>query len=134
MLTSGIEANVYRFLHVQAKQMYVPLFVVGGVDDHLHILAAVRPALSPADFVKQLQGSSSRFISLAFQRPFEWLAGYGVYSVSGTDISRVINYLRRQKEHHRQDTCIADWERLHHCNVGPDGASGIEGPGIEIPG
>jgi putative transposase len=71
MLTADIETNVYRFLHAEAKEMYVPLFVVGGVDDHVHILAAVRPALSPADFMKQLKGSSSRFISLAFQRPFE---------------------------------------------------------------
>jgi putative transposase len=81
LLTQDIEPNVYRFLHAEADKMHVPLFVTGGTADHVHILAAVRPAVSPADFMKQLKGSSSRFISLEFRRPFQWQEGYGVFSI-----------------------------------------------------
>ena len=120
LLTPDIEANVYRFLHAEAKKIYVPLFVIGGVADHVHVLAAVRPAVSPADFMKQLKGSSSHFVTVAFKRPFEWQAGYGVLSVSEQTVPTVIEYVRRQKKHHAQNTLIESWEQVHHWNMGPE--------------
>ncbi len=42
--------------------------------------------VSPAAFVKQLKGSSSRFITLEFKRPFAWQEGYGVYSETATKL------------------------------------------------
>ncbi len=123
-LTPDIEPNVYRFLHAEAKKMYVPLFIIGGTADNVHVLAAVRPAVSPADFTKQLKGSTSRFISLEFKRPFEWQEGYGVFSVSESDLPRVIKYIDCQKEHHAQQTCIDEWEQVNDWNLGPDPQAG----------
>ena len=125
-LTPDIEPNVYRFLHAEANKLYVPLFVIGGVEDHIHILAAVRPAISPAEFTKQLKGSSSRFISLEFKRPFEWQEGYGVFSVSERDVPRVINYIEHQKEHHARAAAIDEWEQTHEWNLGPETAATTE--------
>ena len=119
LLTPHIATNVYRFLHAESKKMYVPLFVIGGVPDHVHVLAAVRPAVSPSAFMKQLKGSSSRFISVAFKRPFEWQEGYGVYSVSEQDVPRVIAYVKNQKKHHAENTSSEEWEQTHHWNMGP---------------
>ncbi len=119
LLTPDIEPNVYRFLHAEANKMYVPLFVIGGTMDHVHVLTAVRPAVSPADFMKQLKGSSSRFVSLEFKRPFEWQEGYGVFSVSEQDVPQVIAYVERQKQHHAEDTLVEEWEQTHHWNIGP---------------
>ncbi|MCI0394249.1 MAG: IS200/IS605 family transposase [Chloroflexi bacterium] len=119
LLTPDIETNVYRFLHSEAKKMYVPLFVVNGMPDHVHVLAAVRPAVSPADFMKQLKGSSSRFVTVAFKRPFEWQVGYGVLSVSEKHVPHVIKYIERQKEHHAENSLYEDWERADDWNEGP---------------
>jgi putative transposase len=41
LLMPDIEANAHRFLHAEAKKLYAPLFVIGGIEDHLHVLAAV---------------------------------------------------------------------------------------------
>jgi len=60
LLTPDIVPNVYRFLHAEALKMYVPLFVIGGIEEHVHVLGAVRPAVSPADFMKQLKGRHER--------------------------------------------------------------------------
>jgi putative transposase len=119
LLTPDIESNVYRFLHAEATKLYVPLFVIGGTADHAHLLAAVRPAISPAGFMKQLKGSSSRFISLEFESSFEWQAGYGVFSVSEQVVPRVIAYIEKQKQHHDEGTLIDEWEQTHYWNVGP---------------
>ncbi len=119
-LTQDIEPNVYRFLHAEAKKMYAPLFVIGGIEDHVHVLAAVRPALSPAGFMKQLKGSSSRFASLEFKRAFDWQDGYGVFSISEHDVPRVVEYIKCQKQHHTQGTLVDEWEQTHEWNLGPE--------------
>jgi putative transposase len=119
LLTPDIEPNVYRFLHAEANKLHAPLFVVGGTPDHVHVLVAVRPSISPAAFMKQLKGSSSRFVSLEFKRPFEWQEGYGVLSVSEEDVPRVIAYIERQREHHASSTLVDSWEQTHHWNLGP---------------
>jgi putative transposase len=119
LLTVDIEQNVYRFLHAEASKMYVPFFVVGGTEDHVHVLAAVRPAISPAEFVKQLKGSSSRLIGLEFKRPFQWQQGYGVFSVSEQDVPRVAAYVRGQKKHHAEGTVMDEWEETSNWNLGP---------------
>ena len=67
----------------------------------------------------QLKGSSSRFVTLEFKRPFEWQEGYGVFSVSEDDVPDVIRYIENQKQHHAQDTIIAAGEQTHHWNIGP---------------
>jgi putative transposase len=121
LLTPDIEPNVYRFLHAEARKLYVPLFIIGGTPDHVHVLAAVRPSISPADFMKQLKGSSSRFITVAFKRPFEWQEGYGVFSVSEPAVPQVTDYVKRQKEHHAKNTLVEGWEQAHQWNIGPEG-------------
>ena len=119
LLTADIEASVYRFLHTEANKMYVPLFVIGGMADHVHVLAAVPPAVSPAAFTKQLKGSSCRFISAQFGCPFAWQQGYGVLSVSEQDVSRVKRYVARQKQHHAEGTLVDGWEQTSNWNVPP---------------
>jgi len=119
LLVPEIEPNVYRFLHAEANKLHVQHFTIGGVADHVHVVAAVPPALSPAAFMKQLKGSSSRFVTVAFGRPFEWQEGYGVLSISEGDVARVLEYVRNQKSHHAYGHLIDEWEQAHHWNVGP---------------
>ncbi len=74
----------------------------------------------PAEFVKRLKGASSRFISRDLALPFSWQEGYGVYSISETDVPRAIEYVRAQKEHHRSRTHAVGWERMGGDDDGPD--------------
>ncbi|MCO6451502.1 MAG: IS200/IS605 family transposase [Caldilineales bacterium] len=119
LITADIEPNLYRFLHAQANEMYCPLFIIGGIEDHVHVLAAVRPAVSPSAFMKQLKGSSSRFVTLAFKRPFVWQEGFGAFSVSEADVPQVRRYIERQKEHHAGRDLIDAWEHTDQLNLGP---------------
>ena len=112
LLVPQIEPSVHRFLRAEAEKMRAPLCVVGGTVDHVHVLAAVRPAVSPAAFAKQLKGSSSRFVSQEFDRWFEWQAGYGVFSISDADVPRVIRYIDGQKQHHAKGSTTKEWERI----------------------
>ncbi len=120
IITADIEVSVYQCLRADANRMYAPFIVVGGIEDHVHVVSAIRPAVSPAEFVKQLKGSSSHFVTHQLKRAFEWQVGYGVFSVSEHELPSVINYVKHQKQHHADSNLIDVWEREHHWNIGPD--------------
>ena len=109
-ITPEIEDALYRFLYSQGKKFHPPLMVIGGMTDHVHVLVALPPTVSPATFVKQMKGSSSWFATHVLGVPFHWQSGYGVFSVSEQDVSRVMKYVQQQKEHHQRGTIIPKWE------------------------
>jgi putative transposase len=89
------------------------MFALNGFEEHLHVVAAVPPRISPADFVKRLKGVGSRFVTKRFDLPFAWQEGYGVLSISESDLEKVVGYVDGQKEHHRRRTLVAAWERMN---------------------
>lgn len=119
-ITPEIEPVLYRLLYQEANDMHCPFFYVGGISDHVHVLTAVRPSVSPADFMKQLKGTSSRIISLEFNCEFEWQKGYGVFSVDRTNIDSVKAYVLNQKRRHANNNTVARLEESHDWNLGPD--------------
>lgn len=119
-ITPEIEPVLYRLLYKEANDMYCPFFYVGGISEHIHVLTAVRPSISPADFAKQLKGSSSRIISLEFNCPFEWQKGYGVFSVDRSNIDRIKAYVLNQKQHHADNNIVDRLEETHDWNLGPE--------------
>ena len=112
ILLAETETLVHRCLYAEAKKLFSPLCIVGGIQDHIHVLIALRPAVSPANGVKQLKGSSSHLVTQTLKSPFEWQEGYGVFSVSEKDLKSVIHYIHNQKEHHAQNTIVQEWERV----------------------
>jgi putative transposase len=80
------------------------LLEIGGMPDHVHILAKMKPSMAPAEIVKKVKGGSSKWLN---ERPdrsgrFEWQAGYAAFSVSASLVETVRRYIRRQEEHHRE--------------------------------
>ena len=120
IIVPEFEPNLYAWLRNEAKKMYAPFCYVGGISDHVHVVTAFRPSIAPAEFVKQLKGSSSRFISLEYGIPFAWQKGYGVFSVSESAIDAVKRYVLNQKIHHAHGDIIAAWEEANDWNLGPD--------------
>lgn len=91
--------------------MQAPLVYVNGMPDHIHVLASFRPSMSPAEFVQQLKGSSSHFITHQLDQGFEWQEDYAVLSVSEKDVPRVIEYIKNQKQHHAQKAPWHEFEQ-----------------------
>lgn len=107
-MTPDIELRLHGMLRKEAEKFHAPLFYVNGMPDHVHVLASIRPALSPTQFVQQLKGSSSHFVTHQLDRGFEWQDDYAVFSVSEDDVPRIIEYIKNQKQHHADDTLVAD--------------------------
>lgn len=73
--------------------------VVGGTDDHIHLVAGLKPTHAPADIVRELKKSSSAWASDR-RAGFAWQAGYGAFSIGPSQEAGVLDYVMRQEEHH----------------------------------
>jgi REP element-mobilizing transposase RayT len=76
---------------------------VGGIEDHVHILARFGATACLANVVRDLKRSSTKWIreELAVTG-FSWQEGYAALSVSSERLAVVERYIARQAEHHRK--------------------------------
>ncbi|TKB71071.1 MAG: IS200/IS605 family transposase [Nitrospira sp.] len=105
-ITPEIEQRVWAYLGGVARYHKMTALQVGGVDDHIHALVMAPATLSPSQNAQYLKGESSKWIHETFQelRDFAWQEGYGVFTVSKSNLESVINYIQKQRESHRQRT------------------------------
>jgi len=105
-ITPEIEQRVWAYLGGVARHHKMTALQVGGVDDHVHALVMAPATLSPSQIAQYLKGDSSKWIHETFQelRDFAWQEGYGVFTVSKSNLESVVSYIQKQREHHQQRT------------------------------
>jgi REP element-mobilizing transposase RayT len=76
--------------------------IVGGVEDHVHILLRYNVNQQIPDLVSKIKHDSSRWVkSMRFANSkFAWQAGYGVFSYSSSHVDKVKEYIQNQYTHH----------------------------------
>jgi REP element-mobilizing transposase RayT len=78
--------------------------VIGGVEDHVHILCNLARTVTIAGLVEEVKKTPSKWMKE--QGPsyhdFFWQGGYGAFSVSESNVERVRAYVATQEEHHRK--------------------------------
>jgi REP element-mobilizing transposase RayT len=77
--------------------------LINGVEDHVHVLCNLSRTLSLAKMIEELKKSSSKWIKEqgGNLRDFYWQSGYGVFSVSQSNVESVKSYIAAQEEHHQ---------------------------------
>jgi putative transposase len=82
------------------------LIAINCMPDHTHILVGLKPDESLSDLIGRIKTGSSNHINE--QRwigcRFSWQEGFGAFSVSHSQLSDVINYIRNQENHHRRSS------------------------------
>lgn len=76
-------------------------FAVGGMEDHMHVLFRLPPAMALSESVALIKSNTSKWLG-EMGRNFSWQEGYGAFSVSSSNINRVIGYIDIQEAHHRK--------------------------------
>ncbi len=101
------DAEVRKRLHAYMagilQELHCEPISINGVEDHVHVLCNLSRSLSLAKLVEELKKSSSKWMKGqgAGFAEFYWQAGYGVFSVSQSNVEAVRNYIATQEEHHR---------------------------------
>jgi len=100
----ALRDSLHAYLGSVSARIDCPVLAVGGVEDHLHILSRFSRTIAQADWVREVKRVSS--IWLKGQRRefagFQWQAGYAAFSVSHSNLERVVAYIATQPEHHRK--------------------------------
>lgn len=106
--------ELYQYIWGVIKHKNCTLFRINGVEDHIHILSDLHPSVALADFVKDIKVASSLWMKASGLFPdFEgWAKGYGAFTYSIKERDRVIDYIKRQKEHHRKVTFDNEYKTL----------------------
>jgi putative transposase len=79
--------------------------MIGGVEDHVHLLAGLPATECLSDVMRDLKSNSSRWVREEMKvAHFAWQEGYGAFTVSASQREAVRHYIEGQEEHHRTRT------------------------------
>ena len=122
LIRPDLELQLFQYLTNKAAESQVTVYAINGWLDHVHLVVTIPPKYSVATVVKRLKGSSSHYLNQTGLSPeaFAWQRGYGVFTLGESQRRRAEDYVRAQKEHHRQGTTNAWLERVHKFDNGPE--------------
>ncbi|HSK78827.1 MAG TPA: IS200/IS605 family transposase [Thermoanaerobaculia bacterium] len=102
LIASEIRDRLYEYLGGVIRGEKGSLMEIGGMPDHVHILARFGAAIAVSEMLKRIKGSSSHWLSQETGTWFAWQNGYGAFSVSESQVAAVRKYIQQQEEHHKR--------------------------------
>jgi REP element-mobilizing transposase RayT len=106
------QSDLHSYLGGIIKGMNGVAETVGGVEDHVHLLASLRPVHCVADVLRDLKKDSSSWAKDNFDRRFAWQEGYAAFTVSPTATDSVRHYIDTQREHHAKRSFVEELRDL----------------------
>ncbi len=99
-----VREALHSYLGGISKQLDCAPIQIGGVEDHVHLLARFGRTITQAEWVKELKRVSNLWLKERGRdyADFEWQGGYADFSVSQSNLEPVKQYIAGQEEHHRK--------------------------------
>ena len=103
-IRDDIQESLYEYIGGIIRGEGGILLAIGGMPDHVHLLAKFKTDTAVSVMVQKIKAKSSKWMN---DRPvravhFEWQAGYGIFSVSESLVEKVRGYIGTQEEHHKR--------------------------------
>jgi REP element-mobilizing transposase RayT len=102
LITPEVQSQLWAFMGGIARKNGFKALVVGGTENHVHMLLSLPATLTLAKAVQLVKGASSHWINEKHMRGFAWQEGYGAFTVGISQKSNTIAYIQSQAEHHRK--------------------------------
>lgn len=104
LISEEVKEPLYEYMGGIIRGEGGILLEIGGMPDHVHLLAKFKTDIAVATMVKKIKGKSSKWRNDVRDQAerFQWQEGYGAFSVSESLVKKVRNYIRTQEEHHRR--------------------------------
>jgi REP element-mobilizing transposase RayT len=93
----AVREGTHTYLGGTCRNLDSPPIVVGGVEDHVHILCRLGKVLSVSELVRELKRESSKWLKeqSADLAGSDWQNGYGAFSVSPGHLESLKAYIRQ---------------------------------------
>ena len=95
--------HLYRYITAIINSRKCVLYRINGIGNHIHMLVEVSPTVALSDLVRDIKQGSSKWAKQQTYFPMfrGWGKEYGAFSCSPRDKDMIINYIIKQREHHK---------------------------------
>jgi REP element-mobilizing transposase RayT len=104
------ELSQYYYDYSVEKKIYMKINYINP--DHVHALINLPTNLTVEKVLHLYKGSSSNWLNKQVNFRFQWGKGYGAFSVSESNLDRVVKYIINQEEHHRKKSFTKEYEEF----------------------
>ena len=96
--------ELHRYIGGILTQHDCQPLIIGGVEDHVHLLSTLARTGTAADMVKEVKRGSSLWLKNKTPElhDFGWQNGYGIFSIGFSQVAAVRQYIAGQEEHHKK--------------------------------
>jgi len=110
----SLRDELHRYLGGILTNLECQPIIVGGVEDHVHLLCALSRTCDAAAMVKEVKRGSSLWLKTKSPdlADFAWQNGYGIFSIGFSQIESVREYIAGQEEHHRKVSFQDEFRQL----------------------
>jgi putative transposase len=114
IITPDWKTQLLKYITAIVQNHDHKMLSINCMPDHLHMFFGFRPTQSLADLMQIVKGDSSEWVNQKklTKHHFRWQEGYGAFSYSKSQVSRVVNYIQRQEEHHRKKTFLSEYKTM----------------------
>ena len=94
--------ELYKYICGIVTNSNQKIYAINGMPDHIHFLISIKPNCLISDLIRDIKANSSKWINNKdlFRGKFYWQEGFGGFSVSHSQLDKVINYINNQEIHH----------------------------------
>jgi hypothetical protein len=98
-----LREETHRYLAGTLTNLHSPPLLVGGAEDHVHLLCNLSRTCEPAKMVQDVKRSSSAWLKTRSpaMSDFAWQGGYAMFSLGFSQVGAARKYIANQEEHHR---------------------------------
>jgi putative transposase len=106
LITLERRPRLYEYIGGMLREFGGISLAIGGIEDHLHLLAKLRLDRALSDLLRDLKANSTGWMHDVFPdaRDFYWQKGYGAFSVSMSQVAAVSRYIANQERHHKRQS------------------------------
>ena len=102
LIGPDIRSDLFAYLGGIVRELRSTALIINGTCDHVHMLIRTRPSHSISEIARIVKTNSSGWMRKKGHKEFAWQSGYGVFSVSESNIPEVTKYIATQDEHHQK--------------------------------
>ncbi len=104
IINAKFKDELYKYICGIVNKNNQKVYSINGMPDHIHILLSIKPNCLLSDLMRDIKASSSKWINEKrfVQGKFQWQEGFGAFSVSQSQVDKVIAYIDNQETHHKK--------------------------------
>jgi putative transposase len=122
LIRPEVQSDLWAFLGGIARRNGFKALMVGGTENHVHVLLSLPAQMPLAKAMQLIKGASSHWLNEKHTKGFAWQQRYGAFTVGISQKNDTIAYIQSQAEHHRKRSFEEEFVaflKKHHVEYDP---------------